>query len=200
MRKMALTARDWAFVYLKWGWPVLLADVLLGSRARLLNGAALAWILCAAAAPLLFLLDRGLRERAMARLFGLREGDERERAVTGEAARATLLLALSLQVVLLALSLVTVRLFREPSAPEGHKNGLSVGVGFSTAHHLDPFGTSTGKTDLGAGAVEPGPQEIAIVGGFLVAPSTFPVLALLILVQLAAFKAFAMRRYEGTEA
>ncbi|MEK7413928.1 MAG: hypothetical protein AAB263_11490, partial [Planctomycetota bacterium] len=97
----------------------------------LLNGAAFAWILCVPIAPLSFLFDRASRERAMARLCGLRNGDERERAVTGDAARATLLLALSLQMILLVMSMISVRLSWDPNVPAGEKHGLlSAGMGF----------------------------------------------------------------------
>jgi len=56
-------------------------------------------------------------ERAMAWLCGLREDDERERVVTGEAARATLLLALSLEALLLVLSLVNAQLIWNTRRP-----------------------------------------------------------------------------------
>lgn len=209
MKKIMLKVRDLIFIYLKWGWPILLANVALDTWAgnstaqwrSFLNAAAGAWWLCAPVVPVSLLLDRQHRERAMARLCGLREGDERERAITGEASRAALLFGLSLQTILLVLSLVSVRLSWDPAVPKGQKHGLlSVGVGFSSARHLDPFGTAQKEESaLSLGAVEPAPQEIAIGGGFLLAPSTFPVLVLLILIQVAVFKAFAMRRYEGSE-
>lgn len=211
MRSLVSKVRDAAILYLKWGWPLLLADAALETWAgesaalwrSLLNGAAFAWVLCAPVAPLSLLLDRARRERAMARLCGLREGDERERAVTGEAARATLLLALCLEIVLMVLSLVSVRLSWDPNAPKGgHHGTLSVGMAFSSSRHLDPFGASLEKADwkvLGA-APETPKKEIEMGGGFLLAPSTFPVLILLVLAQLAAFRSFALRRYEGTDA
>lgn len=211
MKKIALKVGDLALLYLKWAWPFLLADIALETWAvppiapwrSLINSAAFIWILCSPIAPLTFLLDRDRRERVMARLCGLREGDERERAVTGEAARATLLFGLSLQTILLVLSLVSVRLSWDPNVPKGEKHGLlSVGMGFSSSRHLDPFGTPLEKqrATFILGAVDLKESEIDIAGGFLLAPSTFPVLALIILIQLAAFKVFAMRRYEGIDA
>jgi hypothetical protein len=197
--------------YLKWGWPLVLADAALAqwagepaSRWRsLVNLAAFGWVLCAPAAPLSLLLDRERRERAMARLCGLREGDERERVVTGEAARATLLFGLSLEVVLLVMTMVSVRLSWDPHVPKDEKHGtLSVGMSFDSARHLDPFGAAKEKSQvlrLGAPPEAEG-DEIHLAGGFLLAPSAFPVLALLVLLQLAAFKGFALRRYEGTDA
>jgi len=209
MKKLALKLRDLAVLYLTWGWPLLLADAALETWAgessapwrSALNGAAFAWVLCAPVAPLALLLDRGRRERAMARLCGLREGDERERVVTGEAARATLLLGLSVQVVLLALSLVRVNLVWDPTLPKGSKRGLlEVGLAFSAERHLDPFGGAGSADPSRMGAAPSAGRGAVEFGGYALAPSTFPVLALLILVQLAAFKAFALRRYEGSDA
>ncbi len=199
MKSIALKIRDAVLLYLKWAWPLLFADAALAAWAgepeavwrRALNTAAFAWVLCAPVAPLDLVFNRARRERAMGRLCGLKEGDERERRITGEAARATLLLALSLQVVLLVLSLVSVRLDYDPSKPKGSGRGnLQVGLGFSTEKHLNPFESA------------PAPAEAPahrLFGGYALAPSTFPVLAVLVLFQLAAFKAFAMRRYEGDE-
>lgn len=202
MNEILSRARGVVRAYLKWGWPLVLADAALAARAgesasawrSALNDAAFAWVLCAPLAPLSLLLDRARRERAMARLCGLRDGDERERAVTGEAARATLLLALFLQVVLLVASLVSVRLTYDPTLPKGTKRGLlEVGMSFRSEKHLDPFGAErAASTPAARGAIE--------VGGYALAPSSFPVLAILILVQLAAFRAFALRRYDGAEA
>lgn len=183
-----------------WGWPLLLLDLASGAYkppapwADWLNSAAFLYVLSVPAWPATLLLDRQRRERAMARLCGLREGDERERAVTGEAARATLLLGLALQSVLLALSLVNVELAYDPAAKaRGEKGGvLSVGLGFSSEKHLDPSGWS--------GSQPPAKAAGWHWGGSVIAPSTFPVLALLVLVQLAAFRAFALRRYEGSDA
>lgn len=210
MRKIAFKIRDVALLYLKWGWPTLLAasacHLWLGESNApwrdWLNDAAFAWILCAPVAPLSLLFNREIRERSMGSLCGLREGDERERSISGEAARGTLLLALSLEVVLLAMTLVSVRLSWDPNVPKGEKHGmLSVGMTFSSSRHLDPFGVpkeKPGDVTLGA-APETPKSEIEMAGGFLLAPSTFPVLAVLILIQLAAFRAFAARRYEGAE-
>lgn len=183
-----------------WGWPLLLADLALGAYksdagwADWVNSAAFLYVLSVPFWPATLLLDRERRERAMARLCGLREGDERERAVTGEAARATLLLGLALESVLLALSLVNVELSYDPAAKaRGEKGGaLSVGMGFSTERHLDASGWQPAEPG--------GPPSGWRWGGNVIAPSTFPVLALLILLQVAAFRAFAGRRYEGSEA
>lgn len=187
-------------LFAQWGWPLLVLDVATGAYkggtgwTDRLNTAAFLYVLSAPVWPATLLLDRERRERAMARLCGLREGDERERAVTGEAARATLLLGLALQSVLLALTLVNVDVSYDPSAKaRGEKGGvLSVGLGFSTERHLDPTGWDAAK-----------PVEAPSGwrwGGNLISPSAFPVLALLILAQLAAFRAFALRRYEGADA
>ncbi|MBI3299348.1 MAG: hypothetical protein HYZ75_14365 [Elusimicrobia bacterium] len=199
MKKTLNTVCDLAALYLKWTWPLLLADAALSAWAgesaalwrSLLNYAAFAWVLAAPLVPIRFLFDRERREAAMARLCGLREGDERERAVTGEAARATLLLGLSLQVVMLVLSLISVRLSYDPALPEGQKGLLQVGMGFDSGRHLDPFGAApTPEGDRG---------RALDIGGYVLSPAAFPVMALLILAQLAAFKAFALRRYEGSD-
>jgi hypothetical protein len=181
-----------------WGWPLLLLDLACGayrSEARwagAVNTLAFLYVLSLPAWPITFLLDRPRRERAMARLCGLREHDERERAVTGEAARATLLLTLAVQSVLLVLSLVQVKVVYDPTLKAEKKGALSAGLGFSSVRHLDPFGAAPGEPD-------PAPRGVS-AGGYLLAPSSFPVLAVLILLQLAAFRGFAGRRYEGSEA
>ena len=200
MRSLLSALHRGVLAFAAWGWPLLILDLASGAYkspagwADWLNTAAFLYVLSVPAWPATLLLDRERRERAMARLCGLREGDERERAVTGEAARSTLLLGLALQSVLLALSLVNVELSYDPAAKaRGEKGGvLSVGMGFSSERHLDPSGWS---------AAPPAPAPAGWHwGGNLIAPSTFPVLALLILLQLAAFRAFASRRYEGADA
>jgi hypothetical protein len=179
-----------------WGWPLLAADFLTGAVdsdaawARALNTAAFLWILAAACYPIALLFDKTLRERAMARLCGLKEGDERERAITGEAARGALILGLALQSVLLVLSLVSVSLTWDPARPAGQRGMLSVGLGFSTSRHLDPSGSEAG---------ERAPDPARLFGGYLISPSAFPLLAVMILLQLAAFRFHATRRYEGLD-
>ncbi|MBI3565896.1 MAG: hypothetical protein HY079_11910 [Elusimicrobia bacterium] len=200
MKRFIGRLRDLALTFLKYGWPLVLADAALAHWAgeplaawrRAVNSAAFGWVLCAPVAPLSLLLDRARRERAMGRLCGLREGDERERVITGEAARTTLLLGLSLQVVLLVLTLVSVRLDYDPTKPKGQGRGLlQVGLSFSTERHLDPFG---------AAVAPPAPaRENTVLDGYVLTPAAFPVLALLILAQLAAFKAFSLRRYDGLD-
>lgn len=207
MKKIALKVRSLILFYLKWGWPMLLADIALGDfkapwRA-LFNVGAFVWVLCVPVAPLSLLLDRTRRERAMALLCGLREGDERERIITGEAARATLLLALFLQVVLLVMTMITVRLVWDPTLPKGTEHGLvACGLSFSTERHLNPFGVPAeppAEKTFGTSLENPSRNAMEVTG-YLLSPSAFPVLALMILIQLAAFKAFAMRRYEGSDA
>lgn len=200
MRKILLVLHKAVLTFAAWGWPFVAADAALelfagspqGAWRSALNSFAFAWVLCAPAAPITWLLDRERRERAMARLCGLREGDERELAVTGEAARATLLLSMSLQAILLVLCLVSVRVVYDPAAAGPKKGTLSAGMGFSSALHLDPFGAARDKAD-------PAPRGVS-AGGYVLSPSCFPVLAVLLLVQLAAFRLYAGRRYEGIEA
>lgn len=180
--------------YALWGWPIVLLDAgldaWLGEPATLwrhvLNDGGFAYVLCAAAALITLVADKGRRESAMARLCGVRESDERERAVTGDAAKNTLLLSLSFQVVLLVLSLTTVRLVWDASAPKGTPHGtLSVGLKFSSSDQLAAF--------------HPAPVSAA-AKGYVLPPSSFPILLVLILLQLGAFKAFSRRRYEGMDA
>lgn len=178
--------------YALWGWPVVLLDAgldaWLGEPATLwrhvLNDAGFAYVLCAAAALITLVADKERRERAMARLVGVREGDERERAVTGDAAKTTLLLSLSFQVVLLVLSLTTVRLIWDPAVPKGEHHGtLSVGLKFSSTDHLSAFRSGTAEAK-----------------GYVLPPASFPILLTLILLQVGAFKAFSRSRYEGVDA
>jgi hypothetical protein len=197
MRALASKAYRAVLRFAAWGWPILIADFATGavnseaSWARALNTAAFAWVLAACAWPAALLFDRSLRERAMARLCGLRENDERERAVTGEAARSALLLSLALQTVLIAMTLTQVKASWNPELPGPHKGMLSVGLGFSTESHLDPFGHKADESD-------PAPRGVS-AGGYLLSPSVFPVLAVLMLIQLAAFRLSATRRYEGLD-
>lgn len=200
MKKIALRLHAAVLAFAAWGWPIVAVDASLellagspqGAWRDALNTASFAWILCAPVWPITWLLDRERREVAMSRLCGLREGDERERAVTGDAARSALLLSLALQSVMLVLSLTTVSVVYDPESPEKKKGTLSAGMGFSSSEHLNPFGSSLAEKD-------PAPRGVS-AGGYLLSPACFPVLALLILVQLAAFRAYAGRRYDGIEA
>jgi hypothetical protein len=183
MKNILVKIHAAVLAYALWGWPIVLLDAgldaWLGEPAtwwrHVLNDGGFLYVVCAAAALITLVADKDRRERAMARLCGVREGDERERAVTGDAAKTTLLLSLSLQLVLLVLSLTTVSLAWNPNgSPHGT---LAVGLKFSSADHLK----------LSA-------------GGYVLPPSAFPVLFALIVLQLAAFKAFSRSRYEGMDA
>lgn len=200
MKKTAHRLHSAVLFFAAWGWPIVAVDAALellagspqGAWRDALNTASFAWILCAPAWPLTWLLDRERRERAMARLCGLREGDERERAVTGEAARSALLLSLALQSVMLVLTMTTVQVVYNPETKDAKKGTLSAGLGFSSARHLNPFGAPLDEKD-------PAPRGVS-AGGYLLSPACFPVLAVLILIQLAAFRGYAGRRYEGIDA
>jgi hypothetical protein len=198
MKKILLKLHSAVLTFAAWGWPIVLADFALGAHesqaawARGLNAAAFIWVLSAPVWPITLVLDRARRERAMARICGLREGDERERAVTGDAARSALLLSLALQSVLLIMTLTKVSVIWNPEFTGERKGVLSVGLGFSTEQHLSPFGAPLDEKD-------PAPRGVS-AGGYLISPACFPVLAVLILLQLAAFRAYAGRRYEGVEA
>jgi hypothetical protein len=190
--------------YVTWGWPILLIVGALDAWQveqtalwhRLLDNAGFAYMLCAVAALATFVIDKSRHERAMARLFGVREGDERERTVTGDAARTTLLLSLALQIVLLLLSLTTVKLVWNAAAPKGTPHGLlAVGFQFSSSDQLSAF-----KLASSAAATATGEPGRVIVNGYVLPPATFPVLLALILLQIASFKAFSRRRYEGMDA
>lgn len=200
MKKIALSLHKAVLTFAAWGWPIVAVDAALellagspqGAWRDALNLLSFAWILSAPVWPVTWLLDRERREVAMARLCGLREGDERERAVTGDAARFTLLLSLALQSILLVLSMMTVKVVYNPEIKEAKKGVLSAGMAFSTTKHLNPFGSPSDEKDSA-------PRGVS-AGGYLLSPACFPVLALLILIQLAAFRAYAGRRYEGAEA
>lgn len=198
MKNIARRLHAAVLTFAAWGWPIMLADLACGAYASetpwavRLNTAAFAWVLSAAVWPVTLVLDRARRERTMSRLCGLREGDERERAVTGDAARSAMLLSLALQSVLLVMTLTSVSLVYDPTSKAEKKGMLSVGMSFSTEKHLNPFGAALTEKD-------PAPRGVS-AGGYLISPACFPVLAVLILVQLAAFRAYAGRRYEGVEA
>jgi hypothetical protein len=205
MRSILVKIHKAVIAYAVWGWPIVAIDgalqVLYGVPATLwrdvLNDGGFAWVLCAAVGLLTLILDQDRRERAMSKLFGLREGDERERAVTGDAARTTLLLSLSLQVVLLVLSLTTVQLVWNPKVPKGEQRGLlSVGLKFSTTQHLKAFGFAE---DASTASTETPPGRV-FLDGYVLSPAAFPILLALILLQIAAFKAFSRKRYEGMDA
>lgn len=198
MKKIALKLHAAVLAFAAWGWPLLILDFATGAYkspsawANTVNTAAFVWVLSAPVWPVTLVLDRARRERAMSRLCGLREGDERERAVTGDAARSALLLSLALQSVLLVLTMTSVQVVWNPESTEAKKGVLSAGLGFSTQRHLNPFGAPPDEED-------PSPRGVS-AGGYLLSPACFSVLAMLILVQLAAFRAYAGRRYEGIEA
>lgn len=198
MKKIALKLHAAVLAFAAWGWPLLLLDFATGAYkspepwANVINTAAFLWVLCAPSWPITLVLDRARRERAMSWLCGAREGDERESAVTGDAARSALLLSLALQSVLLVMTLTSVRVVWNPESTEAKKGVLSAGLSFSTEKHLNPFGAPLDEND-------PAPRGVS-AGGYLLAPACFPILALLILIQLAAFRGYAGRRYEGVEA
>jgi hypothetical protein len=204
MKNILAKLHKLALAYVVWGWPIVLIDAALnawlGEPATIwrhvLNDAGFAYVLCAAAALVTLVVDKDRRERAMARLCGVREGDERERAVTGDAAKTTLLLSLSFQVVLLVLSLTTVQLVWNAASPKGTPHGLlSVGLKFSSSDQLSAF--SLAPSEAHAAPAAPGRT---LINGYLLPPATFPILLALILLQIAAFKAFSRRRYEGMDA
>jgi hypothetical protein len=204
MKNILAELHEGALAYALWGWPIVLIDAALdawqGEPAflwrHLLNDAGFAYVLCAAIGLATIVIDKARRERAMAWLCGVREGDERERAVTGDAAKTTLLLSLSFQFVLLVLSLTTVHLVWNASAPKGTPHGmLAVGLKFSSSQHLSALGFEPAPP--ASTTTEPGR---VVISGFLLPPATFPTLLALILLQIAAFKAFSRRRYEGMDA
>jgi hypothetical protein len=198
MKKIAHSLHKAVLVFAAWGWPILLLDFATGSYkspapwANAINTAAFVWVLSAPVWPITLVLDRARRERTMAWLCGLREGDERERAVTGDAARSAMLLTLALQSVLLVLTLTSVRVVWNPESKDAKKGELSAGMSFSTERHLNPFGSPLDEKD-------PSPRGVS-AGGYLISPACFPVLAVLILIQLGAFRLYAGRRYDGVEA
>lgn len=193
MKSLMSTLQSAVRWYAMLGWPFLLLDV--AGLVSWANGLAFLWVLAAAECAIAFVLDRAQRERAIARLCGLREHDERERAVTGDAARTTLLLTMAFQFLLLLMSLTSVRLvWNGASAPPQKRGLLEVGLQFSSGKHLSVSGSQ-----LPDKAREPFAGQV-MIDSFLVAPSTFPVLAVLLLLQIAAFRLLTRRRYEGAEA
>ncbi|MBI4055994.1 MAG: hypothetical protein HY399_00395 [Elusimicrobia bacterium] len=152
-----------------------------------INQLGLLWILCVAYIPLALLFYRNFRESLLSRLAGFRERDEREQLVTAHASRATFLLMLALQIILLVFSMTTVDLVRDPN---GHGT-LSIGVGIDSSQHLNPF-------FLKPTPLSPSPSGHLEIHHFLIPPNLALILLMLILVQVGAFKLFSRRRYEGT--
>ncbi|MBI4249684.1 MAG: hypothetical protein HY611_09290 [Elusimicrobia bacterium] len=152
------------------------------------NNLGFAWILSLAYVFLALLFYRRFRETLLARLAGFKEGDERERLVTADAARATFLLMLALQIVLLVMSLTAIRLVRNP---DGH-GMLSVGMRLSS-EQFDIYSLPEGQPPA------PGPLGSVEIGGPLLPPNMSILLLLLLLVQIGAFKLVSSRRYEGLE-
>ena len=122
----------------------------------------------------------------MARLAGIREGDEREQRVTGQAARYTFLLTLAVEIALILMTLTTFHVVRNADR-HGY---VSIGFKFDS-QNLDIYGRSDE-----AAPVSRAPLDIA--GNMLPPNFTLP-MAILILVQLVAFRIFSSRRYQGLE-
>lgn len=156
---------------------------------KVLNNLGLAWVLSLVYLIASLVFYKVFREKLMARLAGFREGDEREHIVTSEAARATFLLTLSVQIVFLILSLTSVHIVRNP---DGH-GFLSIGMGFGM-EHLN-LGKETGAAPVPA-PVNPAGMEFKT---YILPPGTTLILLALILTQLLAFRLFSRRRYEGNE-
>ena len=146
------------------------------------------WVLCLPYLPVSVLLRRDVRERLMSRLAGVREGDEREQVITGQAARATFLLMLALQLVFLAMSLTSVYLARD----DGGRGLFAVTVDFDPREHLR---TTAAVASGGMTATVPGRFELKT---WLLPPGAALVLMLLIAVQVLAFRLFSAPPYAGT--
>ncbi len=224
MKQVIVKIRGLIMFYLKFGWPLLIADVVLSTWfgeplsgwRQFLNTAAFAWVLCAPIAPISFLFNRARREKAMARVCGLQEGDERERTISGEASRFALLLTLAIECILLVFTLVSVHVIWNPNASKEKRGLLAISMSFDSTQHLNPFGvtgvaapeaagisqTSTHSTLRVETASVPQTATRAKIdwGGTILSPRAFLILLLLILAQLSAFRIFALKRYAGNDA
>jgi len=172
----------------------LMGDAPLHPALSALNTVAFLWILTLGYFPLVLLFSRGFRERLLPQLAGFVERDEREEAITATAARHTFLIVLALQLVFLVMSLTTVSLLR---TPDGHGT-LSVGLAMSSSD-LDfyRYVSSTPTSPAVPGPTLQDGAQMWIV--HLLPPGSALPLLILVLVQLAAFRATSRRQYEGAD-
>lgn len=160
--------------------------------ANVINELGFFWILSLAYLILALVFYKDYRENLLARLAGFKEGDEREHLVTANASRATFLLMLALQIVLLVMSLTHVHLIYDPSNPNPNEHGLlSISMAFSSKQ-LDIYSLTPAPVK----SPPPGSWEFK---SYLIPPNMSLILLLLILVQVGSFKLLSGRRYEGLE-
>ena len=176
-------------------WPVLACNgYWLGHPSslwyELFNNLGFLWILSAIYFFLAIVLNRGFRESLLARLAGFKERDEREQSVTGHAARNSFLIVLATLVLCLAMSLTRVRLvMNEKPNATGHKGLLEVGIGFSSKQ-LNIYSLPALSHD---------PAARYELHGTILPSNMALIFALLILIQLAAFKLASRRHYAGLQ-
>lgn len=149
------------------------------------NNMGFAWVLSLAYVVLALIFYRNFRETVVARLAGFKESDEREEIVTAHAARRTFLLTLAVQVVFLIMSITNIQVYRNLDG----KGYLTVGMGFSSSQ----FDIYSLPTDSGL----PSQGVLWGVGGHLIPSNMTVVFLLMIFVQIAAFRLFSCRHYEG---
>ncbi|MBN1621592.1 MAG: hypothetical protein JW871_03275 [Endomicrobiales bacterium] len=80
-------------------------------------------------------VSENMRNDMLARIAGIKERDERESLIAGTASRSVFLLTTSILILLLFLSLITVKIGKKPAdavAPGEKRGYISLGLQFST--------------------------------------------------------------------
>ncbi|MFA6584390.1 MAG: hypothetical protein WCS77_08850 [Elusimicrobiaceae bacterium] len=151
----------------------------------LFDNISFAWILslCYLLAALLF--HRQFRELVLTRLAGFKEQDERERRITADSARATFMVMLALEIILLIMSMTTLRVYNKNDGKAYFTVGLSLSseqlnIYSIPSEHLRESGTYT------------------YAEGRLMPANLSFLLLFMIAAQIGTFQLFARKQYRGS--
>jgi len=92
----------------------------------------MSWILCSLYFVMKMVMKRSFRDPILGKLAGVRERDERESIISGEAAKFSFLSTIAMILFLLFLSIFTVSIGKYPRNLDNHgkKGYISIGVNF----------------------------------------------------------------------
>lgn len=90
----------------------------------------IAWVLSLIYIVTKMLFSRKVRDVVMARLAGIKERDEREVVVAGNAAKFSFLSTFALLLFMLVFSISNLSITKQPNIDNGKHGGISIGFGF----------------------------------------------------------------------